>query len=228
MAVRGKFIFLGIDLGWYEKPSGAAALHFDGESARLVELDRLETHADVLRWVSGFPAEGVAVDAPLVIRNTSGTREAEKHLNQDYRRYHAGCHPAHLGMGFAPRVLRFAGGLEALGYEHAARKRFQIEVYPHAASVTLFGLDRIVKYKRGARATRARELRRFRKLLTGLPIEEMDLPPVPATGSLKVVEDQLDAVLCAFLALHWWRWGLERNRLYGHPAEGYIVCPARL
>ena len=39
------------------------------------------------------------------------------------------------------------------------------------------------------------------------------------------LEDPLDAVLCAYLAWHCWRWGEERNEMFGTMAEGYIVVP---
>jgi predicted RNase H-like nuclease len=51
------------------------------------------------------------------------------------------------------------------------------------------------------------------------------LPQVPATGNLKPVEDRIDAVLCAFIAAHWWHWTIERNILYGDQESGYIVVP---
>ena len=110
--------------------------------------------------------------------------------------------------------------------------RFQIEVHPHAASVSLFGLDRIVKYKRGQREKRARELGRLCDLmLTHLPLLapalSFELPQVPMAGNLKPVEDQIDAVLCAYIAAHWWFWATERNRLYGTAGAGYIVVPER-
>ena len=100
----------------------------------------------------------------------------------------------------------------------------------HAATVNLFGLARIVKYKRGTREQRARELRRLRRLML-LRLPELDpvlslwLPIVPRTGNLKPTEDQIDAVLCAYLAARWWYWATQRNRLYGTEQDGYIVVP---
>ena len=110
--------------------------------------------------------------------------------------------------------------------------RFQIEVHPHAAAVSLFDLPRIVKYKRGRRDERAKELGRLRKLMVSSlpsmdPGLQLKLPSVPREGSLKLVEDQIDAVLCAYVAAHWWSWGKHRNRLYGTKDEGYIVVPNR-
>jgi predicted RNase H-like nuclease len=103
-------------------------------------------------------------------------------------------------------------------------------VHPHAAAVSLFGLPRIVKYKRGVREQKARELGRLRRLLRSRlphlspPLLPM-LPAVPRTGNLKPAEDQIDAVLCAYIAAHWWFWASERNAVYGSAEEGFIVVP---
>jgi predicted RNase H-like nuclease len=59
------------------------------------------------------------------------------------------------------------------------------------------------------------------------PSLSVRLPRVPRTGSLKPTEDKIDAVLCAYIAAHWWRWSMQRNRLYGNEENGYIVVPQR-
>jgi len=46
------------------------------------------------------------------------------------------------------------------------------------------------------------------------PALSLRLPGVPNTGHLKPVEDQIDAVLCAYIAAHWWYWAV--------PAESYV------
>jgi pyridoxamine 5'-phosphate oxidase len=109
-----------------------------------------------------------------------------------------------------------------------------VEVHPHAAAVQLFALDRIVKYKRGSGAERAAELNRLRSLmLDRLPeltprLALSDLPAIPTGGkALKAVEDQIDAVTCAYVAAHWWYWGSERNDVLGDAATGYMVVPKR-
>jgi predicted RNase H-like nuclease len=43
--------------------------------------------------------------------------------------------------------------------------------------------------------------------------------------ALKRHEDTLDAIFCAYLAWHCWRWGAERNEMFGTLADGYIVVP---
>ena len=62
----------------------------------------------------------MGVDAPLVIRNCTGIRDAERELNSDFRRYHAGCHAANLGQPFARNVLSFSRRLTELGFCHGA------------------------------------------------------------------------------------------------------------
>jgi predicted RNase H-like nuclease len=231
--------FIGVDLGWYGKPSGLASIALVGAELHLRSVERLEDVNEIVNWIRSEAGDGsavVAVDAPLVIRNQTGIRLAEHELNRDFRRFHAGCHAANLGRPFAKNVVTFSRLLEDAGFRHGATMlarqagRFQIEVHPHAATVNLFGLPRIVKYKRGPRETRARELRRLRRLMiTNLPQMEpalcARLPQVPSVGNLKPVEDRIDAVLCAFIAANWWWWTTRRNRLYGTEDSGYIVVP---
>jgi predicted RNase H-like nuclease len=233
--------FIGVDLGWYGKPSGLASIGLIDGGLNLRKVTRLESPKEILHWIESETSSDnsvVAVDAPLIIRNDSSIRTAERELNRDFRRFHAGCHAANLGRPFASNVLAFSRCLSSLGFLHGADMkpmevgRFQIEVHPHAAAVNLFDLPQIVKYKRGPRREKASELRRLRKLMvSGLPLLnpklQLTLPPVPRIGSLKRVEDQLDAVLCAYIAAYWWSWGKQRNRCYGTLDEGYIVVPNR-
>jgi predicted RNase H-like nuclease len=242
MSTFTKAAFLGVDLGWYGKTSGLASIAWDREGLSLRNVTRMQDTDDILRWIESEAGGGsavVAVDAPLVIRNRTGIRDAERELNREFRRFHAGCHAANLGRPFAHNVLLFSRRLNALGFCHgadmAARQegRFQIEVHPHAATVNLFDLPLIVKYKRGRRAERAKELRRLRRLiLSRLPLLDpalsLRLPPVPNAGQLKPVEDQIDAVLCAYIAAHWWLWAGQKSHVYGRRETGYIVVPERI
>jgi predicted RNase H-like nuclease len=209
----------------------------------LAAVARLEGAADILKWIGEQSGDAhtvvLGVDAPLVIRSQTGIRPAERLLNADFRRFHAGCHPANLGRPFAANVLAFSRALEEMGFAHgpdmAPRQhgRSRIEVHPHSASVNLFDLQRIVKYKRGKREARARELRRLRGLIArrlpdlGGTVELPGLPSIPRVGNLKPAEDRIDAVLCAYIAAHWWYWGRERNVVYGTRDEGYLVVPQR-
>jgi pyridoxamine 5'-phosphate oxidase len=215
----------------------------DGSSLRLVQLDRLDDPAEVVRWVEAQagPDAVVGIDAPIVIPNATGMRTADRLAQALYGKFHAGAYPASRARTFWQRTTRLSSALAKLGFQHGdqmqpkSRGRYQIEVHPHAASVQLFGLDQIVKYKKGTLAARAKALRGFRALLLEhlprlTPRLEIDtLPSIPSSGgkALKAVEDQLDAVLCAYIAAHWWYWGRDRNDVLGNARTGYIVIPRR-
>ena len=108
-------------------------------------------------------------------------------------------------------------------------------MFPHPATIHLFHLDRILKYKKGRVAQRRTELHKLRSLqLSILPtlapalaLSAEQLPLIPAGGAqLKAVEDQLDSVICAYAGAHWWWWGIERNWVLGSLDTGFIVVPA--
>src|SRR5262249_57303806 len=132
-----------------------------------------------------------------------------------YGRYHAGAYPASRARRFWRRTTGLSAALRKRGFEHGATisarcsGRYQIEVHPHAATVQLFALDRIVKYKNGSVSVRARELSRLRGLMLDHfprltpPLAIGVLPDVPVAGpALKDLEDRLDALTCAYVAAH--------------------------
>ncbi|MBD1875934.1 DUF429 domain-containing protein [Nodosilinea sp. FACHB-131] len=237
--------FIGVDLGWQSGPTGLCCLHLDEGKLRLVALDRLQAVDDILAWISRW-AEGsanavVAVDAPTLIPNEAGMRLPDRQAHKHFGRYDAGCYPANLGRPFAAKLLAFGLALESLGFRHQPHSqprpegRFQLEVFPHPATVHLFGLSKILKYKKGTLAQRRPELEKLRQyqlsvlptLEPALELQEADLPKIPFAGAaLKAVEDQLDSLTCAYVAAHWWTWGMERNWVLGDRTEGYIVVPA--
>ncbi|PSB19787.1 DUF429 domain-containing protein [filamentous cyanobacterium CCP1] len=247
---------LGIDLGWQSQPSGLCCLDWQEGSMRLRDLCRLNTIPEILDWVDHWTGSGepaiVAVDAPTLIANATGMRLPDRLTHKYFGRYHAGCYPANLGRPFAERTVGFGLSLEARGFVHApvlvAKQlgRYQIEVFPHPATVHLFGLERILKYKKGKVAERRNELIKLRDyILSVLPTLDppLSIAPeepvyslllnVPFTATaLKVLEDQLDSIICAYVAGHWWHWGAERNWVLGGatPEEscttGYIIVPA--
>jgi predicted RNase H-like nuclease len=116
--------------------------------------------------------------------------------------------------------------------------RWLFEVYPHPAMVRLFTLDTIIKYKKGTPADKRAGLASLRQHLQNLANESRGLVQSPTlielvgrdltgfTGeALKRHEDTLDAIFCAYLAWHCWRWGAERNDMFGTLEDGYIVVP---
>lgn len=239
--------FLGIDLGWQSGASGLCCLGLEGDQLILQHLTCQQTVAEILAWVETWSKGGktvvVAVDAPTLIPNLTGMRLPDRLAHRYFGKYDAGCYPANQGRPFAEKLIAFGLALEALGFAHAPHNPaqsvgwFQLEVFPHPATVHLFNLERILKYKKGRLAERRPELEKLRRYqLTRLPsltpalaIREADLPTIPTTGkAMKGVEDQLDSLTCAYVAAHWWYWGSDRNWILGDRDSGYIVVPAPL
>lgn len=240
--------FIGIDLGWKSQPSGLCCLELVGKELHLIDLERIEMVADVLAWLDNcVQIEDnaiVAVDAPTIIPNLTGTRLPDKLTHKYFGRYHAGCYPANLGLSFADRTVNFGLELEKRGFSHAPEitphylGRYQIEVFPHPAIVELFNLPLILKYKKGRLLERRLELIKLYKYIvevlpTFTPALNLNSHPelfaeIPTTGkALKALEDKLDSLICAYVGAYWWYWGLERNVVLGDRASGYIVIPKR-
>ncbi|MGZ5415884.1 MAG: DUF429 domain-containing protein [Nocardioides sp.] len=237
--------FVGLDLAWGEnKPTGLAVLDAAGRLLRVSAHDTDESIAQALEeYVAGDCL--VAIDAPLVVDNAAGNRPCEAALNRDFARFDAGAHPANTGkpeFADVPRGARIAQRL-GLDIDPASRSpRRAIEVYPHPATVALFRLGRTLKYKnkpgRTLELLRA-ELLRLTTLLEGLEdaavaLRLTDHPDwrslrdgiatAERKSDLRRAEDQVDAVVCAYVAL----FAVRRPDLvttYGDLATGYIVTP---
>ena len=241
--------FIGIDLGWRSGESGLCCLQFEGDCLQLVDVTRRLSLVDIFAWLDQWlePEQGamVAVDAPTLIPNQTGTRLPDRLTHQYFGKYHAGCYPANLGRPFAERTIAVGLALEARQFVHAPTitpqvpGRYQIEVFPHPAMVRLFQLDQIIKYKKGKLAEKKRELNRLQSCLqnylsqltpaldiTQPQIQSLWRSPFDLSGKdLKALEDQLDSLMCAYIGAYWWHWGLERNQVLGDRRSGYIVVP---
>ena len=132
--------------------------------------------------------------------------------------------------GVSPDSLDITAGAPqgAPGAGHVA-----LEVYPHAASIALLRLERIVKYKKGRVTQRRAGLTRLQSLIfehlpqhdpplaLGFPGED---PEALRGRALKALEDRLDAVLCAAMAVIWCT-HRTRCRVIGDVASGYVLVP---
>jgi predicted RNase H-like nuclease len=240
--------FAGVDLAWGTRnPTGVAVVDSDGclVSARAVRDDD-EILAALRPYVHGDCVVGF--DAPLVVNNPSGQRPAETALNRDFRRFEAGAHPANTGkpeFAHGPRGGRLAEALALDLDPRSAAARRAIEVYPHAATVALFRLERTLKYK----AKPGRTLDRLQSELlllmdgverladTDVALRVADHPDwvrlrtrvtsAQRKSELRRAEDPVDAVICAYVALYFQR-RPARITIYGDFASGYIVTPALL
>ena len=149
-----------------------------------------------------------------------------------------GAHSSNLAMAaWAPGapVWDFLRVLEDHCYFHnpmaapsAAGGRFYFECYPHPAILGLFDLDRILQYK--VHRQRPEDWKTLIGLLrsltdAALPIRNICEFVTEDLRQNKANEDQLDSILCAYVAAYWWRFGIERSTAIGDLSAGCIVTP---
>lgn len=244
-------VFIGVDLAWSEdNPSAGVALRWDSHASRaFLWADQLGENQEILAFIEEAGGKGpalVAVDAPLLVPNETGTRPCDRELSQFYRWAQAQAYPANrrrLGPRVRGEVL--VGELARRGFHHSPRVearrpvRQVVEVFPHPAAIELFRLPHILRYKaRPGRslAFRWEELNRYRELLGSLKKatptlmagEILSLTPEARRGrALKTLEDLLDALFCAYIALHLWYWGPRGYRCFGDARSGYILVPVK-
>ena len=121
-------------------------------------------------------------------------------------------------------------------------------MYPHPATIALFGLEKTLKYKKGSFEARQHELLQLMTLIEGL---DKATPRLRVNHNVSWVElrkrveaatrpvqldrdeDPVDAVVCAYVALFWYhrpedvtRVRRFRDRLHRH-ADAAARCGAR-
>ncbi len=212
---------------------------------RLLQTD--QEIVDYIQAQAGGDPCLVAVDAPLRVPNPSGQRRAEAELNRVFRAYAAGAHPANRrllakngqvrGEALVQALSRY-GFREQASIEQGSLARQITEVFPHSAMVSLFGLSRSLPYKarpRRAWLQREQAWRLYQQHLRALasadpslqghePLLQVEVGSLRGR-QLKNYEDQVDALLCAYIALYGFRWGSRRCHSFGNLQEGHIFTP---
>ena len=237
---------VGIDLAWQSEGngSGIAIGKLEGKQLFLEHLAPnvigIKDVVEILKSVHNL--RGVAIDAPLIIRNRDGQRQCEHALSKVYGgRKKAGPHSSNLNKYPDASSVKLSEWLELNGFKHMGSPEFdkwQLECYPHPAIIEIFGLEERLKYKKGKVAQKResqihlaqyiRTLKTFPSLsllisagcdmyLDGKRIKEL------RGAGLKSNEDALDAIICLFIA------GLyaigQPVRRFGDLKYGYIVVP---
>jgi predicted RNase H-like nuclease len=234
--------FVGLDLAWGEKKqTGVAAVDSEG---RLLHVGIAQDDAGIVDAVAPFTGDEciVAFDAPLVVNNPTGFRPAETEFNAVFHKFDAGAFPANTTNPLfnPPRGAVLASTLGLDMDPRSTANRRAIEVYPHPATVVLFGLDKVLKYKKGPFEERQRELLKLMTLIEGL---DKASPRLRANRSMAWVdlrrrveaasrasqldrdEDPVDAVMCAYVAQFFYE-RPEDVTIFGDAASGYIVTPS--
>ncbi|MFH1211668.1 MAG: DUF429 domain-containing protein, partial [Candidatus Woesearchaeota archaeon] len=243
--------FVGIDLAWSEKnKSGVAILKGDENMAELVSADVISSDNEIIDFIKKTLKNNnalIAIDAPLIIPNNEGRRDAEALVGYLFRKYHAGAHPSN-----RKRLSQWSGKirgeelskkLEKEGFIHdPSIKQFEksrkfFEVYPHPSMVVLFEMDKILEYKSKPHrdyAFRWDEFEKYRMHLKGLANAKpaLQLPEKLFQQSmsslkakkLKDYEDLLDSVFCAYIGYYCWA-KPGKCMVLGDMKQGYIMTP---
>lgn len=235
-------VLIGIDLAWGERnPDGVTVLPFgEGLSRPMTSPpNTFNTRGDDELFAALASADGaerilVAVDAPLICPNPTGSRPVDKECTRRFGRCHAGCYPANQRL--CRRPLRIAEGLVERGYQLTADSsrgtRIASEVYPHPATIQLFGIEKTIKYKKGLVASKRAGFLRYQSYLRDCLARELPewLDSAPHRTLLetpwsKPIEDQTDSVLCALIAYLHLRFGENRTEVLGNDETGHILLP---
>lgn len=220
---------LGIDAAW--TPNGSSGIAFvvpQGRGWRCAHVSSFVAPTgsptdsplirSLLRSRAGRPAV-VAIDIPLSRKSITGRRQADDCVSKEYGGRKCAVHsPTATRPGAIS--LRTVRGWEADGYQLATTDRAVgsalIEVYPHTGLLSLLKCKERFPYKVARARTfwkgdthvrTGRLLMAFRQILDALErdIEGIDitLPNASQTSTreLKEVEDQLDALVCAWTAI---------------------------
>jgi predicted RNase H-like nuclease len=246
MAALEQSRYFGVDLAWGQRArTGLAVLD---DSGRLIESTSVRTDDEIVSFVQRHATDTLvaAVDAPLVVPNDTGRRPCEALVGQLFARFGAGAYPANRGNpSFFPQP-RGAKLAAEMGWDMDPStlpdigRRVCIEVYPHPAMVSLFPLDYVIPYK----LKRGRDLSALKTAYERLlnQLEGTCGTVLALAGSarwhalrsiaggagrkseLDAIEDEVDAIFCAYLA---WLWATDHGQMVvlGDYASGYIVTP---
>ncbi len=238
-----EYVFTGFDSAWGGNIKGAICDLVLHDGALLPQEPVNVTWDDAVRRIARYNEAKVhiwAVDQPICLTNLVGARPVETRLAQalmaDFR---CGAHSSNLANGCWSAdagIWRFLQALVEQGYRHdpiktveAQSGKFFFECFPHPALLGLFDLSRLLKYKvRHHDASAWQQLIQHLQSLDSrqeLPISNIRKLVPDDLKQTKANEDKLDAILCAYTAAYWWKFGTSRSTMLGDLISGYIVTP---
>ena len=238
-------VLMGIDLAWMAEKNGSGiAVGLLNERTLSVKsiFSNIKGNNKVIEIVDSESSLcGIAIDAPLIIKNRLSSRPCEKSLSAKYGRKFAGAFPSNLSRFPDASSVRLSQQLESQGYSHLGdpgKTAWQVECYPHPALIEIFDLEQRLPYKKGTVQDKRDGQIRLAGLIRGLAkrnglklvIDErwnhyFDSANIHSlTGqALKNNEDALDAVICLYIA---GLYAVEDNiQCFGDTKNGYIVVP---
>lgn len=235
---------LGIDLAWRGGKNTTAVSVAQIYGERAIHITKV--YSNITNWHEVFDGKiitkatiGIAIDAPLVVKNITGQRDCEKRLSKEYGGRGASCHTTNLTLYPNPDSTSLSKKLIDYDFKHLNCKgKFQVECYPHPALIEIFSLGYRLKYKRGTVIERKAgqcTLSDYIILLEQSPVLKLTLSKESMVllkhdhinslcgTALKQNEDALDSIICAYIA------GLFligcHSMVFGSVTDGYIYIP---
>ena len=238
-------MFTGFDSAWGAGNTGALCeLLLQDDGALLLQKGEPSSATwDYAVGRAGREADSTvsvwAIDQPLCVANESGCRPVEADLARALMAdFGCGAHSSNLSnpcWTVGARIWDLLRTLAVKGYRHepmavpAAKEGwYYFECYPHPAILGLFDLDHILKYKVRHRNGRAwQQLVQFLQSLASadLPIANIGSFVTERLAQNQDNENKLDAIISAYVAAYWWKYGTERSTMIGDTTTGYIVTP---
>lgn len=234
----------GIDLAWHSSKNQTAlaigslrdgVLTLGCIAGDLFGVDAIATYLSELHDLSG-----IAIDAPLIIRNTTGQRGCETLIGKEYGSRHAACHTSNLTLFPNADGVLLSQLLVSRGFQHLGEiaGKWQIECYPHPALIEIFNLTVRHPYKKGRVSDKRRGQCELAELLLSLsqssvlrltipddlsqPLQHSHIASLGGVA-LKQNEDMLDAIVCLYVA------GLYaigiKDQVFGDAKDGYVYVP---
>jgi len=232
----------GIDLAWHgeSNPSAIATGVLNGNQLILdgIETDTIGLNSIINYLIELDSLKGIAIDAPLIIRNQKGQRVCEKELGKMYGAKGASCHTSNLKLYPNALSVRLSKMLLDRGYQHLGLNKWQVECYPHPSIIEFFDLPERLKYKKGTVAQKKEGQGKLASKLLDLTESQTLKLVIPdhfqhffraeyintlRGRTLKSNEDTLDSVVCLCVAASY---ALKfAHTRFGDIPNGYIWVP---
>ncbi|NBG87779.1 DUF429 domain-containing protein [Isachenkonia alkalipeptolytica] len=243
-------MFIGIDLAWtYKKETGICILDESGE-VRYLE-SKVFNNQELLQLIRDHAYEGIAVaiDAPLVVKNETGSREAERALMRGRihghrlfafmasRRFLINNFGEIRGEKLAGMILEAFPQMDFRLSPEPGQSTI-VESFPTGICVGLFPDIAPVKYKRKSKIPYAETKGEMERLLHQLAVLEDKgtvkglSPKLYSEGfelnkkNHKHLEDKIDAFLCAYGLFAVFQ-EMAEPRIFGDIPEGFIMIPVK-
>ncbi|HIW38630.1 MAG TPA: DUF429 domain-containing protein [Candidatus Jeotgalicoccus stercoravium] len=241
--------YIGIDLAWtYKNESGVCLID---ESGEIIFLDaKIYTDEDIVSIIEKFRIDKIkiAIDAPLIVNNEDGSREAEKSLSSQKINGHR-VRAFNSNRKFLNNVFKTIRGEELCARLIAAFPELTIglnsnesiiyETFPTGICAGLFPEIYPIHYKRKKGMTFEETIERMNILCDKLRDLEQEGIISNFSSSFKLekdklnrksykhMEDKMDAILCA-LGMYLIDQGWAKELDFGNLTDGYIMIPEKV